>query len=47
MQKQNLGKTRFQVSPMAYGFWRFAGTDVKTARGKVGTALEMGINHPF
>ena len=44
MQKQNLGKTRLQVSPIAYGFWRFAGTDVKTARAKVEMALEMGIN---
>ena len=29
---------------MAYGLWRFAGTDVKTARAKIETALEVGIN---
>jgi aryl-alcohol dehydrogenase-like predicted oxidoreductase len=44
MQKHNLGKSRLKVSPIAYGFWRFAGTDVKTAREKVETALKMGIN---
>ena len=44
MKKHNLGKSRLQVAPIAYGFWRFGGTDVKTARTKVETALEMGIN---
>ncbi len=44
MKKLNLGKSRLQISPIAYGFWRFGGTDVKTARTKVETALEMGIN---
>jgi predicted oxidoreductase len=32
------------VSPIAYGFWRFAGTDVQTAMRKVETALDTGIN---
>jgi predicted oxidoreductase len=40
---QLLGKSTLQGSPIAYGFWRFAGTDVKTARAKVETALEAGM----
>jgi predicted oxidoreductase len=40
---QLLGKSALQGSPIAYGFWRFAGTDVKTARAKVETALEAGM----
>ena len=33
-----------QVGPIAYGFWRFAGTSVKEAREKVELALELGMN---
>ncbi|MEE2789361.1 MAG: aldo/keto reductase [Myxococcota bacterium] len=38
-----LGRTSLRCFPMAYGLWRFAGTDVKTARAKIETALEVGI----
>ena len=39
-----LGSSDLMVSPIAYGYWRFAGTDVATATKKVETALECGIN---
>lgn len=39
-----LGRTSLASFPIAYGCWRFAGTDVKTARAKVETALELGID---
>ena len=32
------------VSPIAYGFWRFAGTDSQTALRKVEAAIDAGIN---
>ncbi len=31
------------IGPIAYGCWRFAGTDVATAREKIETALEVGM----
>jgi predicted oxidoreductase len=31
------------MGPIAYGCWRFAGTDVATAREKIETALEVGM----
>jgi predicted oxidoreductase len=31
------------MGPIAYGCWRFAGTDVATARVKIETALEVGM----
>jgi predicted oxidoreductase len=31
------------MGPIAYGCWRFAGTDLATARAKIETALEVGI----
>jgi predicted oxidoreductase len=31
------------IGPIAYGCWRFAGTDVATARAKIETALEVGM----
>ncbi len=31
------------IGPIAYGCWRFAGTDVATAREKIQTALECGM----
>jgi predicted oxidoreductase len=40
---QNLGQSSIRVSPLAYGLWRFAGTDVKTATEKIETALDVGI----
>jgi predicted oxidoreductase len=38
-----LGQTSLAAFPIAYGCWRFAGTDVKTARAKVEAALEYGV----
>ena len=40
---QNLGRSSIRVSPLAYGLWRFAGTDLKTATEKIETALDVGI----
>ena len=31
------------VGPLAYGCWRFAGTDVSTARAKIEAALDAGM----
>ena len=39
-----LGRTELSSFPIAYGCWRFAGTDVQTAREKVEAALEYGID---
>lgn len=39
-----LGASTLRCAPIAYGFWRFAGTDVKSAREKVELALELGID---
>ena len=33
-----------EIGRIAYGCWRFAGTDVATARGKIETALAAGMN---
>jgi aryl-alcohol dehydrogenase-like predicted oxidoreductase len=43
-ERRALGKSTIQVSPMAWGMWRFAGDDVKAARAKVEAALAAGIN---
>ncbi len=42
-QARPLGRSEQKAFPIAYGFWRFAGTDVKTARAKVEAALEYGV----
>ena len=42
--KRNIGQIPLEVGPIAYGFWRFAGTTVKEARAKVDLALELGMN---
>ena len=39
-----LGQSTISAFPIAYGCWRFAGTDVATARAKIETALEVGID---
>lgn len=39
-----LGQSALRAFPLAYGCWRFAGTDVRRAREKVEAALEIGIN---
>jgi predicted oxidoreductase len=40
---QSLGSSSIEVSSIAYGFWRYTGTDVRTAQAKVETALGAGI----
>ena len=40
---RRLGSTNLTVGPIAYGFWRFAGTSVSEARAKVEHALELGM----
>ena len=39
-----LGASGISCFPIAYGLWRFAGTDVASARAKVEAALEAGID---
>ena len=39
----NLGKSELNVSPLAWGMWRFRGQDVRAARACVEAALEAGI----
>ncbi|HEV2568930.1 aldo/keto reductase [Sphingomonas sp.] len=41
--KRPLGKSGIEVSPVAWGMWRFAGDDVNAARRKVEAALDAGI----
>ena len=43
-ERRPLGKSDMQVSPMAWGMWRFGGSDVVAARAKVEAALNAGIN---
>jgi aryl-alcohol dehydrogenase-like predicted oxidoreductase len=38
-----LGKSGLVVSPMAWGMWRFAGTDVTAAQARVEAALDAGL----
>ena len=40
---RRLGASDLEVSPLAYGLWRFAGTEVAVARAKVEAALEAGV----
>lgn len=39
-----LGTSRISAFPIAYGCWRFAGTDVESARAKIESALDAGID---
>lgn len=39
-----LGRTSLRAFPIAYGTWRFIGTDVRRAREKIEAAVEIGIN---
>jgi predicted oxidoreductase len=41
---RQLGKTDLQVSPLAWGMWRFAGDDLDAATARVEAALDAGIN---
>ncbi len=43
-ERRALGKSPLQVSPMAWGMWRFGGDDVKASQAKVEAALAAGIN---
>lgn len=38
-----LGQSGLHVFPIAWGMWRFAGTDLATATAKVEAALEVGV----
>ena len=38
-----LGKSGLDVSPLAWGMWRFAGDDLRAARAKIDAALDVGI----
>ncbi|WP_156678567.1 aldo/keto reductase [Sphingomonas profundi] len=38
-----LGKSGLTVSPLAWGMWRFAGTDLAAARARIDAALSIGI----
>lgn len=38
-----LGKSELMVSPIAWGMWRFTGTDVAAGRARVDAALAAGI----
>ncbi|MBI3783664.1 MAG: aldo/keto reductase [Deltaproteobacteria bacterium] len=40
---RSLGSSSLRVFPLAYGCWRFAGTDVRHAREKIESALEAGM----
>lgn len=42
-QLRPLGRTELRVFPIAYGLWRFAGTDVPAATDKIQAALDAGI----
>ena len=42
--RRPLGKSEFQVSPLAWGMWRFAGDDVAAAQARCEAALAAGIN---
>jgi aryl-alcohol dehydrogenase-like predicted oxidoreductase len=40
---RQLGNTTIEIGAIAFGCWRFAGTDVATARARIETALDVGI----
>jgi len=42
--RRALGKSGLTVAPLAWGMWRFKGTDVKAARTLVETALATGMD---
>jgi predicted oxidoreductase len=41
---RSLGQSDLNCFPLAYGCWRFAGTNTRTAREKIDAALEVGID---
>ena len=42
-QKYTLGQSGLAFGPVAYGCWRFAGSDVNTAKEKIEVALSCGM----
>ena len=42
-KSRSLGETGLQISSIAWGMWRFAGTDLKAARERVEAAFEAGV----
>ena len=42
--RRPLGPSALRAFPIAYGCWRFAGTDVRSGREKMEAALETGID---
>ena len=43
MQTRKLGGTDIEISPIAWGMWRFCGDDVNAAQSRVEAALDAGI----
>ncbi|MGD0891482.1 MAG: aldo/keto reductase [Terracidiphilus sp.] len=43
MQVRKLGGTDIEISPMAWGMWRFRGDDLSAAQSRVEAALDAGI----
>jgi len=41
--KRSLGQSGLEVGPLAYGLWRFVGTDIRSATQRIETALEAGM----
>jgi len=44
MQLRKLGQTDVDISPIAWGMWRFRGDDLNAAQSRVEAALDAGIN---
>lgn len=42
--RRNLGRSALEVGPLAYGLWRFVGSDVRSAAQRIQAALEAGMN---
>lgn len=42
--KRPLGQSNLEIGPMAYGLWRFVGSDLKAARTRIETALNANMN---
>jgi aryl-alcohol dehydrogenase-like predicted oxidoreductase len=42
-RERPLGKSGINVNSLAWGMWRFAGDDLKTARAKIDAAFEIGV----
>ncbi len=43
MNQRTLGRTGLSVGEIAFGCWRFAGTDLATAQRRIGTAVDSGM----